>query len=402
MLGSIAEGRTEVTGFLAGEDCLATLAAMRALGVQIEQPSPTELTVEGVGLRGLNAPEGPIDLGNSGTGMRLMAGLLAGQRFDSTLTGDESLSSRPMGRIVTPLTEMGAAIESDCDGTPPLQIAGGVQLHGIHYTTPMASAQVKSAVLLAGLYASGETAITEPAVTRDHTERMFESMGLEVRRDGMTVSIAGGQTLKGCRLQVPADLSSATFVILAAILSENADVLIKNVGVNPTRTGVIDILQAMGGDISLENPRLLGAEPVADIRVRASNLKGGAVDPDLVSLAIDEFPALFVAAGAASGTTVFSGLAELRVKESDRISAMADGLRRLGIQVDETHDGAAVQGGSFTGGTVESFDDHRVAMSLAVAGTIAADEVVVNNADNVETSFPGFRDVMGEIGAEIR
>ena len=401
MLGSIAEGLTEVSGFLAGEDCLATLAAMRALGVEIEQPSPTELTVDGVGLHGLKAPSHPIDLGNSGTGMRLMAGLLAGQRFDSTLTGDESLSSRPMGRIVTPLTEMGAAIESDCDGTPPLQIAGGVRLQGIQYATPMASAQVKSAVLLAGLYASGVTSVTEPAVTRDHTERMFESMGLDVRRDGMTVSIVGGQTLTGCRLQVPADLSSATFVILAAILSENADVLIRNVGVNPTRTGVIDILRAMGGDISMENPRLLGAEPVADIRVRASDLKGGAVDPDLVSLAIDEFPALFVAAGAASGTTVFSGLAELRVKESDRISAMADGLRRLGIQVDETDDGAAVHGGSFSGGTVESFDDHRVAMSLAVAGTIASDEVVVNNADNVETSFPGFRDVMAGIGAQI-
>ena len=402
MLGSIAEGRTEVSGFLAGEDCLATLAAMRALGVSIQQPSPTELVVDGVDLHGLTAANSPLDLGNSGTAMRLMAGLLAGQGFNSTLTGDKSLSSRPMNRIITPLTQMGAAIDSDCDGTPPLQIAGGLRLRSIDYTLPMASAQVKSAVLLAGLYAHGETAVTEPAVTRDHTERMLESMGAEVRRDGMTVCLAGGQTLQGCQLHVPADLSSATFVMLAALLSENADVLIRNVGVNPTRTGVIDIFQAMGGDISLENPQLLGAEPVADIRVRASQLKGGPIDPTLVSLAIDEFPALFVAAGAASGTTVFSGLAELRVKESDRIAAMADGLRRLGIEVDETDDGATVHGGQFTGGSVDSFDDHRVAMSLAVAGTVAGSEVVVNNVDNVETSFPGFRDVLRHIGAEIR
>ena len=406
MLGSIATGRTEVRGFLAGEDCLATAAAMRALGVEITQPAPTEMVIAGVGLRGLKAPSGDLDLGNSGTAMRLMAGLLAAQGFDSVLTGDESLRSRPMGRIVTPLTRMGAAIESDCDGTPPLQITGGLSLQGIDYEMPVASAQVKSAVLLAGLYATGETTVTEPAVTRDHTERMLRAMGASVRsqalRQGTKVALAGGQALRGCAIDVPADLSSATFIILGALLSQDADILIENVGVNPTRTGVIDILLAMGADIRLENPRRHGDEPVADIRVRASRLVGGSVDPALVSLAIDEFPALFVAAAAATGTTTFSGLEELRVKESDRIAAMADGLRRLGIRVDETPDGAVVHGGRFGGGEVQSFHDHRVAMALAMAATIAEDIVVIRDVDNVNTSFPDFETCVAGLGADVQ
>ena len=401
MLGSIAEGRTEVSGFLAGDDCLATAAAMRALGVSIEQPGPTELLIEGVGRDGLQAPDRDLDLGNSGTAMRLMAGLLAGQRFSSTLTGDESLTGRPMGRVIRPLTMMGAAIESDCDGTPPLQLSGGLRLHAIHYDLPIASAQVKSAVLLAGLYADGITSVTEPAVTRDHTERMLASMGAEISARNGTVSIAGGQVLRACPVQVPGDLSSATFIILGTLLSQHAEILINNVGINPTRTGVIDILKSMGADLTLENSRLLGEEPVADIRVRASRLQGGPVDPRLVSLAIDEFPALFVAAAAAQGTTTFSGLEELRVKESDRISAMADGLRRLGIRVDETPDGAVVHGGRFAGGEVESFHDHRVAMSLAMAGTVAEGEVLIRGIDNVDTSFPEFPELMSSIGAEI-
>ena len=401
MLGSIAEGRTEVSGFLAGDDCLATAAAMRALGVTIEQPGPTELLIEGVGRDGLRASDRDIDLGNSGTAMRLMAGLLAGQRFSSTLTGDESLTGRPMGRVIRPLTMMGAAIESDCDGTPPLQLSGGLRLHAIHYELPIASAQVKSAVLLAGLYADGITSVTEPAVTRDHTARMLASRGAEISARNGTVSIAGGQVLRACPVQVPGDLSSATFIILGTLLSQRAEILIENVGINPTRTGVIDILKGMGADLTLENSRLLGEEPVADIRVRASRLQGGPVDPKLVSLAIDEFPALFVAAAAAQGTTTFSGLEELRVKESDRISAMADGLRRLGIRVDETPDGAVVQGGRFSAGEVESYHDHRVAMSLAMAGTVAEGEVLIRGVDNVDTSFPGFPELMSNIGAEI-
>jgi len=401
MLGSVAEGRTEVSGFLAGDDCLATAAAMRALGVTIEQPGTTELLIEGVGRDGLQPPDREIYLGNSGTAMRLMAGLLAGQRFSCTLTGDESLTGRPMGRIITPLTLMGAAIESDCDGTPPLQLSGGLRLHAIDYDLPIASAQVKSAILLAGIYADGRTSVTEPAVTRDHTERMLSSMGVDISARGGTISIAGGQDLRGCAVEVPGDLSSATFIILATLLSQDADIIIKSVGVNPTRTGIIDILKEMGADLTLENRRSLGQEPVADLRVRASRLRGAAVDPALVSLAIDEFPALFVAAAAAQGTTIFSGLEELRVKESDRISAMADGLRQLGIDVVETPDGAVIQGGRFSGGEVDSYHDHRVAMSLAVAGTVADGEVLIRGVDNVDTSFPGFRDLMSSLGAKI-
>ena len=402
MLGSIAEGRSEVSGFLDGADCLATAAAMQAMGVNIEPTGPTSLVIEGVGRRGLQAPSHDLDLGNSGTAMRLMAGLLAAQPFDSVLTGDASLTGRPMGRIITPLTAMGAAIESDCDGTPPLQIAGGVRLHGIHYDMPVASAQVKSAVLLAGLFADGETSVFEPAVTRDHTERMLRSMGAAVSSSSGTVSLVGGQALTGCAIQVPGDLSSATFIILGTLLSQDAEMLIENVGVNPTRTGVLQVLQNMGADIHLENPREFGDEPVADIRVRASALRGIDVDPGVVSLAIDEFPALFVAAAAASGETRFSGLEELRVKESDRIAAMADGLRRLGIEIEETPDGALIQGGRFSGGEVKSFHDHRVAMSLTMAATIADGEVLIRGVDNVNTSFPGFEDCMARLGADVQ
>ncbi|MDH5622063.1 MAG: 3-phosphoshikimate 1-carboxyvinyltransferase [Gammaproteobacteria bacterium] len=400
MLGSIAQGRTDVNGFLAGEDCLATLAAMRALGVDIQQASATEMSIDGVGLHGLRATTADLDLGNSGTAMRLMTGLLVGQPFDSVLIGDESLTSRPMGRIIEPLSGMGAVIESQ-DGRPPLFIRGQKKLQAIEYVLPMASAQVKSAVLLAGLYAAGRTSVTEPAVTRDHTERMLRSMGVTVHSNNAVIAVGGGQQLHGCKVDVPADLSSASFVLLAALLAENADILVRNVGVNPTRTGVIDILRGMGADIRLENSRRLGEEPVADIRVRSSKLHGGRVDPSLVSLAIDEFPVLFVAAASAQGETVFSGLEELRVKESDRIATMATGMRNLGITVDETADGAVVHGGRFKGGVVQSCGDHRVAMSLAVAGTVAADEVRVEDVAAVDTSFPGFRQVMADLGAEI-
>lgn len=401
MLGSIASGRTEVSGFLAGDDCLATLAAIRELGVEVERPSATEMSIDGVGLRGLMAPKKDLDLGNSGTAMRLMAGLMSGQPFSSVLTGDESLTGRPMGRIISPLTDMGAEIESH-DGKPPLTLHGNRVLKAIDYELPVASAQVKSAILFAAMYADGTSRVKEPAVTRDHTERMLRSMGANVRTDNGLISIESGQPLYGCAVHVPADLSSAAFVILAALLAEDADVLITNVGVNPTRTGVLDVLQSMGADISLENPQMLAAEPVADIRVRSSSLRGGSVDPALVSLAIDEFPVLFVAAAAASGETVFSGIAELRVKESDRIAAMADGMRVLGIRVDETDDGAVVHGGQFGGGTVQSFGDHRVAMSLAIAGLVADGQVVVDNVAAVDTSFPGFRECMSSIGADIR
>jgi 3-phosphoshikimate 1-carboxyvinyltransferase len=377
------------------------MAAMSAMGVEVEQKSPTDIVVNGVGLRGLVKPSDYLDLGNSGTAMRLMAGLLSGQSFSSVMIGDASLTSRPMGRVITPLTAMGAEIESN-NGCPPLKILGGKMLRGIDYTLPVASAQVKSAILLAGLYADGITTVKEPAVTRDHTERMLSAMGVEVDKVGQRISIRGDQRLACTSIQVPGDLSSASFVMLAAILSREADVLIEGVGVNPTRTGVIDILQAMGADIQLQNPRLYGAEPVADIRVRASTLHGGPVDSRLVSLAIDEFPVLFVAAAAATGQTRFSGIGELRVKESDRIAAMAEGLRKLGIQVDETEDGATVHGGQFRGGEVHSHGDHRVAMSLSVAATVADDSVTVHDVAAVNTSFPGFVDCLGQLGVDIQ
>jgi 3-phosphoshikimate 1-carboxyvinyltransferase len=401
MLGSIAEGRTSISGFLAGEDCHATLTAMASMGVHIEQTSSTEVLVQGVGLHGLIEPENELDLGNSGTAMRLMTGILSGQSFTSILTGDESLTSRPMQRVISPLGLMGASIDSN-DGRPPLTVRGKVPLTGIDYTLPVASAQVKSAILLAGLYADGVTTVKEPAVTRDHTERMLNSMGVNVESANGRISITGNQVLRGSDIRVPADLSSASFVILATLLAKQADVLIEGVGVNPTRTGVIDILQAMGGDIRMENARLYGEEPVADIRVRSSTLHGGPVDARLVSLAIDEFPALFVAAAAAKGSTEFSGIAELRFKESDRIAAMATGLRNLGIRVEESDDGAVVHGGKFTGGRVDSQGDHRVAMSLAVAGTVATDTVTVNDVAAVNTSFPGFAACLTQLGVAIQ
>lgn len=401
MLGGIAEGQSTISGFLAGEDCLATLDAMTAMGVEVRRESDTEVIVNGVGMRGLIAPSTDLDLGNSGTAMRLMAGLLSGQNFDSVLVGDASLTGRPMQRVITPLGLMGANIDSN-SGCPPLKVNGAGRLRGIDYTLPVASAQVKSSVLLAGLYADGITTVKEPAVTRDHTERMLTTMGIEIEKVEQRISMRGDQTLVGTDIDVPADLSSASFVMLAAILSSNAEVTIKNVGVNPTRTGVIDILRGMGADISLLNSRLYGEEPVADIVVRSSRLHGGAVDPALVSLAIDEFPILFVAAAAAAGPTVFSDIAELRVKESDRIASMANGLRILGIQVDETDDGATVHGGKLIGGEVESYGDHRIAMSLAVAGSIASDAVTVNDVSAVETSFPGFVPIMSKLGISIR
>jgi 3-phosphoshikimate 1-carboxyvinyltransferase len=332
--------------------------------------------------------------------MRLFAGLLAGQAFDCQLTGDDSLTGRPMGRVIAPLETMGAQITSQ-NGYPPLVIRGNKKLRAIDYTLPVASAQVKSAILLAGLYASGRTTVMEPAITRDHTERMLGSMGVDVECRGRTIGIRGGQALHATNIAIPADLSSAAFLMLATLISRDAELFVRNVGVNPTRTGVIDLLRQMGARIDLMDQRMAGEEPVADLRVRASELHGIEVDPALVSLAIDEFPVLFVAAAFATGTTRFSGLGELRVKESDRIAAMSTGLRALGIKVQETPDGAIVVGGAPGGGTVDSFGDHRIAMSFAVAGTAAASNVEVLNTAAVDTSFPGFVNCLQSVGARI-
>ena len=401
LLGAVADGQTVVEGFLAGDDCLATLASLNALGVFISRDDDaTTVRIDGVGLNGLSKPDKALNLGNSGTGMRLLTGLLCGQGFDCTLTGDASLSSRPMHRIIEPLSQMGASLDSD-DGNPPLFVHGGRVLKGIHYTLPVASAQVKSAILLAGLYAKGETVIIERTVTRDHTERMLRAMGAAVSGDAGHIRLQATGRLEATSIQVPADLSSAAFMILAALIAKDAEVLISKVGVNPTRTGVIEVLREMGGDISIENPQLFGEEPVADIRVKSSVLHGIGVDPSLVSLAIDEFPVLFVAAANAVGSTRFSGIGELRVKESDRISAMATGLRQMGIKIDESEDAAEIHYGEPSGAIIDSFGDHRVAMSFAVAATIADSAVRVRNIDAVDTSFPGFSDVMRSLGVSI-
>jgi 3-phosphoshikimate 1-carboxyvinyltransferase len=400
MLGAIAEGDTRVTGFLPGEDCKATLAALRNMGVSIEELDRTTLRISGAGMHGLQQPAAALDMGNSGTAMRLFAGLLCGQAFATTLLGDASLSKRPMARVIDPLSRMGASIESN-NGLPPLIVHGGQRLNGIDYSLPVASAQVKSAILLAALYAEGESHIIEPATTRDHTERMLQFFGVKLQAENGRIHITGRQVLQAADVGVPGDLSSASFIMLAALLAPECEVILGRVGVNPTRCGVIQILRQMGAAIELEPCASDGLEPVANIKVSSSSLHGIDVDPALVSLAIDEFPVLFVAAAAAKGRTRFTGIGELRVKESDRISTMAEGLRRLGIQVQETDDGASVLGGAFTGGTVESHGDHRVAMSLAIAGTIAASPVTVLDTDAVDTSFPGFAACLRAAGADI-
>ncbi|ARS48502.1 3-phosphoshikimate 1-carboxyvinyltransferase [Ectopseudomonas mendocina] len=401
MLGSLAEGTTEVEGFLEGEDALATLQAFRDMGVVIEGPHHGRVTIHGVGLKGLKAPAGPLYMGNSGTSMRLLSGLLAAQPFDTVLTGDASLSKRPMNRVAKPLREMGAVIETGPEGRPPLTIKGGQRLTGMDYEMPMASAQVKSCLLLAGLYAAGRTSVTEPAPTRDHTERMLRGFGYPVSVEGSTASVESGHKLTATRIEVPADISSAAFFLVAASIAEGSELVLEHVGINPTRTGVIDILKLMGGDISLENQREVGGEPVADIRVRSAKLKGIDIPEDLVPLAIDEFPVLFVAAACAEGRTVLRGAEELRVKESDRIQVMADGLITLGVKAEPTPDGIIIEGGSIGGGEVWAHGDHRIAMSFSVASLRASAPIRIHDCANVATSFPNFLALAAEVGIQV-
>jgi len=401
MLGALAEGMTEVTGFLEGEDNLATLNAFRAMGVNITGPEQGRVSIEGVGLHGLKAPDGPLYLGNSGTSMRLLSGLMAAQAFDCTLTGDASLSGRPMRRVTAPLAEMGAKIESNEAGTPPLHIHGGQKLQGIDYAMPVASAQVKSCLLLAGLYAEGETCVTEPAPTRDHTERMLQGFGYAVKRADNRICVEGGGRLSATRLDVPADISSATFFMVGASIADGADITLKHVGINPTRIGVLNILRQMGADIELANEQQVGGEPVADIRVRSARLRGIRIPEEQVPLAIDEFPAIFVAAACAEGETLLTGARELRVKESDRIQVMADGLQILGIDARPTEDGMLIQGGSIGSGCVQSHGDHRIAMSFAMAALRATGPVEIHDCANVDTSFPGFATLAQQAGLAI-
>jgi len=402
MLGALATGTTEITGFLEGEDSLATLQAFRDMGVAVEGPDHGRVRVHGVGMNGLQAPRGPLYLGNSGTAMRLFSGLLAAQSFDSELTGDESLSKRPMGRVADPLRLMGAKIDTAEGGRPPLKIHGGQPLKGIDYTLPMASAQVKSCLLLAGLYAEGKTSVTEPAPTRDHTERMLTGFGYSVQREGATASLTGGGSLTAGAIDIPADISSAAFFLVAASIAPGSDLTLRHVGMNPTRVGVINILQQMGANIEVLTEREVGGEPVADLRVTHSPLKGIDIPEDQVPLAIDEFPVLFIAAVAAEGRTVLRGAEELRVKESDRIQVMADGLQALGVTSKVTADGIEIEGGqSLSGGTVDSHGDHRIAMAFAVASLLASGEIVINDCANVATSFPNFVDLGCGTGLKI-
>lgn len=402
MLGSLAEGITEVEGFLEGEDALATLQAFRDMGVVIEGPDHGRVRIHGVGLHGLRPSPGPLYLGNSGTSMRLLSGLLAGQPFDSVLTGDESLSKRPMNRVANPLRDMGARIETAEQGRPPVKITGGVPLQGIDYVMPMASAQVKSCVLLAGLYAAGTTRVTEPAPTRDHTERMLNGFGYAVKREGASAELQSGGKLTAAKIEVPADISSATFFMVAAAIAPGSDVLLTHVGINPTRDGVINILRLMGGDITLQNQREVGGEPVADIRVRYAPLRGIRIPENQVPLAIDEFPALFIAAACAEGETVLTGAEELRVKESDRIQVMADGLLTLGISAVPTPDGIVIQGGKLGSGVIDSHGDHRIAMSFTVAALRAGGSIEIHNCANVATSFPGFVELAQQAGINLQ
>lgn len=401
MLGSLAEGITHVTGFLEGEDSLATLKAFRAMGVEIEGPDKGNVTIHGVGMHGLQAPEAPLDLGNSGTSMRLMSGLLAGQGFEVTLIGDESLSKRPMKRVTEPLATMGAEINSTPKGTAPLVVRPVDGLRAVNYDMPVASAQVKSCLLLAGLYADGETQVTEPAPTRDHTERMLRGFGYTVTTDGNKISLQGGGSLKSCDIDVPSDISSAAFFLVGASIAPDSDLLIEHVGMNPTRDGVISILRLMGANIEVLNAREVGGEPVADLRVRSAQLKGIEIPEEYVPLAIDEFPAIFVAAACADGETVLTGAEELRVKESDRIQVMADGLIELGVDIKPTNDGAVIQGGIIGSGTVDSHGDHRIAMSFAMAALRASGSITIRDCANVNTSFPGFVQLSAKSGLKI-
>ena len=394
MFGSIACGVTKVSGFLRGEDALATLEAFRAMGVRIEDDGET-VTIQGKGLHGLCEPTDVLDCGNSGTSMRLLTGLLAGQSFFSVLNGDKYLRARPMKRVVGPLARMGARISGRAGGDKAPLAIQGTKLKGIEYDSPVSSAQVKSAIMLAGLYAEGETVVREPHLSRDHSERMLRHFGAKVESFSGGVRLSGGVELSGRDIVVPGDISSAAFFMVAALIVPDSELIIRGVGVNPTRTGIIDILKGMGADLELLNPREESGEPVADIRVRTSRLKAMEISGELVPRAIDEFPAICVAASLAEGTTVVSGASELRVKETDRIAAMADNLRRAGVTVVETPDGMEITGaGTLNGCAADSFGDHRIAMSMLVAGLAAQGETSVSDVDCIATSFPGFRKLL--------
>lgn len=400
ILGSISRGTTTINGVLEGEDCLATLHAFGQMGVSCEGPVDQRLIIHGVGKYGLQPPESVIHCGNSGTSLRLLTGILAGQPFSSQLTGDSSLLQRPMERICRPLTLMGADIQSN-QGKAPIFIKPVKHLQGISYQLPVPSAQVKSAILFAGLYAEGNTEVIEAQVSRDHTERMLASFSYPLRKGNKTISLNADAECLGTDIIVPGDISSAAFFIVAATIIPGSDIIIRNIGINPTRTGLLTILDNMGADITIQNKRLCGEEPVADIRVKSSELEGIDIPSSLIPLAIDEFPALFIAAAVAKGQTLLHGAKELRFKESDRIAAMVEGLQALGIDSQAFEDGLYIKGGKLKGGQVNSYQDHRIAMAFLIAGAIAESEVVVQNCDQIKTSFPGFVETAHKAGLNI-
>ena len=401
ILSALAEGSSEITGLLEGDDVLATANGLGQVGVKIEMLKGQQCRVQGVGLTGLTAPDAPLDLGNSGTGFRLLSAVLAGQTFTSVLTGDHSLRKRPMKRIIDPLTLMGATIHSGEGGHPPLKIYGRYPLSSIEYELPIASAQTKSAVLLAGLNANGVTRVREPAQTRDHTENMLAGFGCPVEVSGGVISLCGGAQLSGRTFSVPRDFSSAAFFLVGALIGSESGLTLPGVGINPTRTGALDILRLMGADILITNQRSVAGEPIADLTMSACRLRGIDVPNTLVASAIDEFPILAIAAACADGRTSITGVGELRVKESDRIRSIVDGLRALTIDVEETPDGMIITGGRFSGGKVDSCGDHRIAMAFALAGSVSRGPVRVMNCGLVQTSFPGFSDVARKAGLRL-
>ncbi len=401
MLASLAEGESEVRGFLPSSDCEATLSAFQNMGVLFDRVDATNIRINGVGLGGLREPGNVLDMGNSGTAMRLMAGILCGQKFSSSLIGDASLSKRPMQRIQIPLKEMGADITSEKNYTPPLVIHPVNHLNSIQYELPVPSAQVKSCVLLAGLFAQGKTCVTEKAITRDHTERMLQSFAYPIEVARNTICLQGHCKLRAGSINVPGDLSSAAFLIVAALISKYAELTIRKVGINPTRDGFIKILREMGARIEILNQTYFGKEPVADIVVHNSELHGINIPLDLIANSIDEFPILFIAAACAKGVTNLSGAQELRVKESDRLTTMAIGLQALGIEVMEKPDGIIINGGQFQGGEIDSGGDHRIAMAFAMASICAKGDIIVRDTVNVATSFPNFVEISANLGLKI-
>ncbi|MBE8215584.1 MAG: 3-phosphoshikimate 1-carboxyvinyltransferase [Endozoicomonadaceae bacterium] len=402
ILSSVANGISHINGFLEGHDALATVKAFEEMGVSIARPDSEQLIIKGVGLYGLKAAKEPMNLNNSGTAMRLIAGLLVGQRFDAALIGDDSLSKRPMARIIEPLRQMNAKISAHEDDCPPLYITGNQSLKGIKYALPVDSAQVKSCLLLAGLYAKGMTTVIEKSVTRDHTERMLTTFGYPIAVSGSTKTIQSGLSLQSAHVDIPKDISSAAFLIVAALITPQSHIILPSVGVNPTRAGIITILKKMGAKIRLLHERMMGAEPVADIEVSYSVLIGVDIPHELVSIAIDEFPILFIAAACATGMTRLTNAQELRVKESDRLTAMSAGLTTLGIHHITHSDGIEIEGGCFQGGMIDSYGDHRIAMAFAVAGLRAASSITVLNCEAVATSFPNFMILMRTAGMHIQ